>query len=80
MSQDSHWADNPIIRATADAVNIEIHIISSTQETPIITFRPITDNPTQTISIMFLLEVCLNRKDCGMKDAQKMELDLLRPT
>ena len=49
MSQDGHWADNPIIRATADALNIEIHIISSAQETPTITFRPLTDNPTQTI-------------------------------
>ena len=49
MSQDGHWADNLIIRATADALNIEIHIISSAQETPTITFRPITDNPTQTI-------------------------------
>ena len=49
MSQDGHWTDNPIIRATADALNIEIHIISSAQETPTSTFRPITDNPTQTI-------------------------------
>ena len=49
MSQDGHWADNLIIRATADALNIEIHIISSAQETPTIIFRPITDNPTQTI-------------------------------
>ena len=49
MSQGGHWADNLIIRATADALNIEIHIISSAQETPTITFRPITDNPTQTI-------------------------------
>ena len=36
MSEDGHWADNPIIRATADALNIEIHIISSAQETPTI--------------------------------------------
>ena len=39
MSQDGHWADNPIIRATADALNIEIYIISSAQETPTITFK-----------------------------------------
>ena len=39
MSQDGHWADNRIIRATADALNIEIHIISSAQETPTITFK-----------------------------------------
>ena len=32
MSLDGHWADNPIIRATADALNIETHIISSAQE------------------------------------------------
>ena len=37
-----------IIRATADAVTIEIHIISFAQETPTITFRTITDNLTQT--------------------------------
>ena len=49
MSQDGHWADNPIIRATADALNIEIHIISTAQETATITFRPLTDNSTQTI-------------------------------
>ena len=49
MSQDGHWADNPIIRATADALNIEIHIVSSAQKTPTIVFRPLTDNPTQTI-------------------------------
>ena len=24
MSQDGHWADNLIIRATADALNVEI--------------------------------------------------------
>ena len=29
--------------------NKEIHIISSAQETPATTFRPITDNPTQAI-------------------------------
>ena len=39
MSQDGHWADNRIIRATTDALNIEIHIISSAQETPTITFK-----------------------------------------
>ena len=44
MSQDDHWTDNPIIRATAHALNIEIYIIS------------------YSISIMFLLEVCLNPK------------------
>ena len=49
MSQDDHWTDNPIIRATAHALNIEIYIISSAQETPTIIFRTITDNPTQTI-------------------------------
>ena len=36
MSEDGHWADNPILRATAYALNIEIHIISSAQETPTI--------------------------------------------
>ena len=49
MSQDCHWEDNPIIRATADALNIEIHIVSSAQKTPTIIFRTLTDNPTQTI-------------------------------
>ena len=41
--------DNLIIRATADALNIEVHIILFVQETLTITFRPITNNPTQTI-------------------------------
>ena len=44
MSQDGHRADNLIIRATADALKIEIHNISSAQETPTITFKPITDS------------------------------------
>ena len=49
MSRDGHWADNAIIRATSDALNIEIHIISSAEDTPTITFRPTTNNPSQTI-------------------------------
>lgn len=49
MSQDDHWTDNSIIRATVDALNIEIHIRSSVEETPTITFRPITENPAQTV-------------------------------
>ena len=49
MSRDSHWADNAIIRATSDALNIEIHIISSAEDTPTITFRPTTNNPSQTL-------------------------------
>ena len=27
MSQDGHWADNPIIRATADALNIKLNLL-----------------------------------------------------
>ena len=46
--------DNLIIRATADALNIEIHIISFAQETPTITFRSITDNPAQTIFLGYI--------------------------
>ena len=49
MSRDGHWADNAIIRATSDALNIEIHIIYSAEDTPTITFRPTTNNPSQTI-------------------------------
>ena len=49
MSQDDHWTDNSIIRATVDALNIKIHIRSSVEETPTITFRPITENPAQTV-------------------------------
>ena len=49
MSQDDHWTDNSIIRATVDALNIEIHIRSSVEETPTITFRPITENRAQTV-------------------------------
>ena len=46
MSRDSRWADNAIIRATSDALNIEIHIISSAKDTPTITFRSTTNNPS----------------------------------
>ena len=49
MSRDGHCADNTIIRATSGALTIEIHIISSAEDTPIITFRPTTNNPSQTI-------------------------------
>ena len=49
MSRDGHWADNAIIRAISDALNIEIHIVSSAEDTPTITFRPTTNNPSQTI-------------------------------
>ena len=49
MSRDSRWADNAIIRATSDALNIEIHIISSAEDTPTITFRPTKNNPSQTL-------------------------------
>ena len=38
MPQDGHWADNPIIRVTVDALNIEIHIVSCVLETSTITF------------------------------------------
>ena len=38
-----------IIRATSDALNIEIHTIYSAEDTPTITFRPTTNNPSQTI-------------------------------
>ena len=49
MLRDSHRADNAIIRATSDALNIEIHIISSAEDTPTTAFRPTTNNPSQTI-------------------------------
>ena len=49
MSRDGHWADNAIIRATLDALNIEIHIISSAEDAPTVTFRPTTNKPSQTI-------------------------------
>ena len=48
MSRDGHGADNAIMRATSDALNIEIHI-SSAEDTPTITFRPTTNNPSHTI-------------------------------
>ena len=48
MSRDGHGADNAIMRATSDALNKEIHI-SSAEDTPTITFRPTTNNPSQTI-------------------------------
>lgn len=46
MSEDGHWADNPITGAALDVLNAEIHITWSTKETSTITFRPMTDNPT----------------------------------
>ena len=49
MSRDGHWADNAIVRVTLDALNIEIHIISSAEDAPTVTFRPTTNNPSQTI-------------------------------
>ena len=49
MSSDGHWADNAIKRATSDALSIEIHIISSAEDMPTMTFRPTTNNPSQTI-------------------------------
>ena len=30
MSQDGHWADNPIIRATANALNIKLNLLRPT--------------------------------------------------
>ena len=49
MSQDYNWAGNSIIRATSDALNVEIHIMSSVRETPTNTFKPTTDD-----SVIFL--------------------------
>ena len=49
MGTDRHWADNAIVRATADALQTEIHIISSDFRK--VTFRPDNNNPTQTIFI-----------------------------
>ena len=49
MSRHGHWVDNAIIRPTSEALNIEIHIVSSAEDTPTITFRPTTNNPSQTI-------------------------------
>ena len=46
---DGHCADNPVIRATADELNSEMHIISPAHKTQTITFGPITDNLTKTI-------------------------------
>ena len=46
MSRDGRWADNAITRATSDALNIEIHIVSSAEDTSTMTFRPTTNNPS----------------------------------
>ena len=37
-SRDGHWADNAMKRAKSDALNIEIYIISPTEDTPTVTF------------------------------------------
>ena len=50
MSRDDHWADNAMKRATSDALNIEIHkYLQRKTRTPTVTFRPTTNNPSQTI-------------------------------
>ena len=48
MGTDRYWADNAIIHATADALQIEIQIISSDFNN-VNTVRPDINNPTQTI-------------------------------
>ena len=48
-SRDGHCADNAMKRAKSDALNIEIYIISPTEDAPTVTFRPTTNNPSQTI-------------------------------
>ena len=47
MSQDRVWADNTIIRATADALEVEINIISDNNNNYVPNFSP--QNPSQTL-------------------------------
>ena len=56
MGTDRHLADNTIIRATADALQIEIHIISS-DFSNVNTFRPDNNNPTQTIFLWHITDL-----------------------
>ena len=56
MARNSYWADNAIIRATADALEIQIHVISSTNEY-IPTFNPDSGNPSQTVFLGHIEEL-----------------------
>ena len=49
MSNDGVWADAPIIRATADAMDVEIMVITNGEYIPV--FMPSSGNPTETIFI-----------------------------
>ena len=49
MTREGHWVDNAIISAMSDALNIELQLITSAESTPSITFRPTTNNSSQTI-------------------------------
>ena len=49
MSNDGVWADAPIIRATADAMDVEIIVIANGEYIP--AFMPSSGNPTETIFI-----------------------------
>ena len=49
MINEGVWADNIVIRAVADTLEIEIHIKSSSLEAPTYTFRPSLARPSQTI-------------------------------
>ena len=55
MSNTGSWADEPVIRATADALQIEIRVISADDFIP--RFRPDNDHPTETIYIGHIRDV-----------------------
>ena len=56
MSKNSHWADDAIIRATADALEVQIHIVSATSDY-IPTFNPDSGNPSQTLFLGHISEL-----------------------
>ena len=56
MLQNSHWEDDAIIRATADALEVQIHIVSTTSDY-ISTFNPDSGNPSQTLFLGHISEL-----------------------
>ena len=55
LSRSGEWADEPVIRATADALQIQIRVISTNDFIP--SFRPDNNCPTQTVYIGHIQDV-----------------------
>ena len=55
MSRPGSWADNAIIRATADVLQVEIRLISTNDYVPI--FTPENGNPSSVINLAYIQDV-----------------------